>query len=208
MLIEKHYHGKVKRNICDLFWEEVTKAPSRDEVIGLDWIGLDWIGLDWIGLDWIDCCYGYQMTNSIINQKVPPVIVTPKYYLINIHRFGLFFLSTLQNEYSPLLVVETHHRIVDLMLQYFDGKVTETALREHFSTVYQVGCLHCGVWTSTCFMTITITNRLDLGWNRWWWIPFHHRTQSAQSHGGSSHSHSSIGRCYFGQLLCQFQDAR
>jgi hypothetical protein len=33
VLIEKHWRGKVKRTVCELFWEEVNKAPSKSEVM-------------------------------------------------------------------------------------------------------------------------------------------------------------------------------
>lgn len=32
ILIEKHWTDNVKRAVCDTFWEEVTKAPSKEEV--------------------------------------------------------------------------------------------------------------------------------------------------------------------------------
>jgi len=32
VLIEKHWRNKVKRTVCELFWEEVNKASSRAEV--------------------------------------------------------------------------------------------------------------------------------------------------------------------------------
>lgn len=31
-------------------------------------------------------------------QDVPPVLVTPKYYLVSIYRNGLYFLATLNTE--------------------------------------------------------------------------------------------------------------
>jgi len=50
------------------FWEEVTKAPSKEEVL--------------------------------------PVISTAKHYLIHIYRNDLFFLSVVNAEFPPLLVLE------------------------------------------------------------------------------------------------------
>eukprot|EP01114_Cavostelium_apophysatum_P011108 TRINITY_DN2529_c0_g1_i1.p1 TRINITY_DN2529_c0_g1~~TRINITY_DN2529_c0_g1_i1.p1 ORF type:complete len:416 (-),score=114.24 TRINITY_DN2529_c0_g1_i1:97-1344(-) len=33
ILIEKHYRGLLNRNICDLFWDEVRKAPKPEDVL-------------------------------------------------------------------------------------------------------------------------------------------------------------------------------
>lgn len=100
VMIEKHWLGRVKRAVCDRFWEEVMAASSPEDV--------------------------------------PPVVSTPKLYLVSTHRYGLFFLTAVPRETSPMLVFEVHHRIVDVLLQYFDGKVSEASVRENFSTVYQL----------------------------------------------------------------------
>jgi len=99
VLIEKHWRARVKRTVCEVFWEEVNKVSSKTEVL--------------------------------------PIITTPKFYMIHIQRYGLFFLSAIQKEVVPLLVVEALHRVVDIFIQYFTT-VNETALRENFSTVYQI----------------------------------------------------------------------
>lgn len=49
----------------------------------------------------------------------------------------MFFLSTVDMDISPLLVIDTHHRIIDVLLAYFKT-VTESTLRENFSIVYQL----------------------------------------------------------------------
>ena len=33
VIIEKHYRGLMNRNVCDYLWDEVSKAPSHDEVL-------------------------------------------------------------------------------------------------------------------------------------------------------------------------------
>mmetsp|Transcript_38226 Transcript_38226/g.75252 ORF Transcript_38226/g.75252 Transcript_38226/m.75252 type:complete len:415 (+) Transcript_38226:60-1304(+) len=99
VLIEKHWSGRVKRNVTEIFWEELNKAPKRSEV--------------------------------------PPVIATPKYYLIHVQRNDLTFLSTVQNETPPLLILEIQHRIVSVLQEYLK-KLSETKIRENFSTVLQL----------------------------------------------------------------------
>lgn len=36
------------------------------------------------------------------------------------------------------MVLETQHRIVDILLDYFGGKLNETTIRENFSTILQL----------------------------------------------------------------------
>eukprot|EP00961_Rhodomonas_salina_P301459 3940476-Rhodomonas_salina.1 len=46
--------------------------------------------------------------------------VTPKYYLIHIQRYGMFFIAVLNREVTPLLVTEFLHRVVDVFRDYFN----------------------------------------------------------------------------------------
>jgi AP-3 complex subunit mu len=100
VLIEKHWNGKVKRTVCEVFWEEVGKSTSRFEVL--------------------------------------PIINTPKQYLVHVQRFGLFFLCAIGKETAPQLCFEVLHRMVDVFVQYFGPKLNEAAMRENFTTVYQL----------------------------------------------------------------------
>lgn len=70
-------------------------------------------------------------------QDVPPILVTPKYYLVNIYRGGLYFLATLNGELPCLSTVEFLHRLFDVFNEYF-GEVSPRALTENFSTAYQL----------------------------------------------------------------------
>lgn len=114
VLIEKHWLDQVKRSVCDLFWEEVVKAPSKSEVSAVSII-----------------------VSHCVSSQLPPVIATPKLYLIHVYRCGLFFLSTADSEVAPLLVIELQHRIIDMFLQYFK-KVNDGVIKENFSIIYQV----------------------------------------------------------------------
>jgi len=97
--MEKHWRGVLNRSICDFFWEEVTKAPSKEEVL--------------------------------------PVISTAKHYLIHIYRNDLFFLSVVNAEFPPLLVLEFLHRLIDTFKEYFND-VSEEGLKSNFVTVVQL----------------------------------------------------------------------
>lgn len=68
---------------------------------------------------------------------MPPLIAASKYNLVNVYRDDLFLVATMVSEMPPLLVVEFLHRVVDLFHDYFGG-ADDTAIKENFSTVYQV----------------------------------------------------------------------
>jgi len=99
IIIEKHYRGLIGRNICEYFWDEVTKSNQPEEV--------------------------------------PPIISTPKHYLVHVQRDGLYYLSVVATEVSPLLVVEYLHRVADTFTAYFE-RVNENSIRDNFVTVYQL----------------------------------------------------------------------
>jgi len=99
VIIEKHWRGLVNRNVCDYFWDEVSKASSPS--------------------------------------AVPPVLVTPKFYLIHVQRSRLYFLCVNQQEVPPLLVIDFLHRACDIFQEYF-GPISESSLKENFVVVYQL----------------------------------------------------------------------
>ena len=85
-------------------------------------------------------------------EDVPPVLVAPKYYLMNVYRNKLYFLAIVAGEVPPGLVFEMLHRIVDIFDDYFGtsapktktggnntvSKADEFRMKENFSTVYQL----------------------------------------------------------------------
>ena len=71
-------------------------------------------------------------------EDVKPVIVTPKHYLVNIFRYRLFFLSTLQAEAPPMMVIEFMQRVLEVLFDYFGGPVNEVSIKDNFVTVYQI----------------------------------------------------------------------
>lgn len=68
---------------------------------------------------------------------VPPVLATPKWYLIHIQHQGLFFLAVVKNDTPPLLVLEFLHRVVEVFGHYM-SEVTEESIKDKFVVVYQV----------------------------------------------------------------------
>lgn len=59
-------------------------------------------------------------------------------YLFSILRDGLSYLAISHGEISPLLVIEFLHRIADIFVEYFGSPADESAIKDNFSTVYQL----------------------------------------------------------------------
>ena len=59
-------------------------------------------------------------------------------YLFNILRDGLSYLAACPGEISPLLVIEFLHRVADIFVDYFGSPADESAIKDNFSTVYQL----------------------------------------------------------------------
>lgn len=59
-------------------------------------------------------------------------------YLFSILRDGLSYLAITHGEISPLLVIEFLHRIADIFVEYFGSPADESAIKDNFSTVYQL----------------------------------------------------------------------
>jgi AP-3 complex subunit mu len=59
-------------------------------------------------------------------------------YLFSILRYGLSYLAVCPAEVSPLLVLEFLHRVADIFSDYFGTPTDESAIKDNFSTVYQL----------------------------------------------------------------------
>ena len=59
-------------------------------------------------------------------------------YLFSILRDGLSYLAITHGEISPLLIIEFLHRIADIFIEYFGWPADESAIKDNFSTVYQL----------------------------------------------------------------------
>ena len=58
--------------------------------------------------------------------------------IISIQRDSLIYISVCSNEMPPLLAIEFLHRIADIFHQYFGEPVDDIAIKDNFSTVYQL----------------------------------------------------------------------
>ncbi|KAL2619943.1 hypothetical protein R1flu_000148 [Riccia fluitans] len=69
--------------------------------------------------------------------KVPAVIASPTYYLINIVREGVTFLACTQSEMQPLLAIEFLCRVADVLADYFGG-LNEDLIKDNYVLVYEL----------------------------------------------------------------------
>lgn len=119
VLIERHFRGVTSRSVCDYFWERASAAMNH---------------------------HGGLSTASTVlpdGETVPPIMQVPEnnhgtLYLFSILRDGLSYLAICPSEVSPLLVIEFLHRIADIFVDYFGSPADESAIKENFSTVYQL----------------------------------------------------------------------
>jgi len=68
---------------------------------------------------------------------VAPIIASAKRYLIHVFKYNMYFLSTVQEDTPPLLVMEFLLRVADVFEGYFES-LSEQVIKENFVTVYQV----------------------------------------------------------------------
>lgn len=68
---------------------------------------------------------------------ISPIIITPYRHLINIYHNSLFFVAVVSNEISPLFVIEFLHRIVDIIVNYFND-CNENLFKEQLVTIYEL----------------------------------------------------------------------
>jgi len=76
-----------------------------------------------------------QHTNQ---NEVPPVIESGKYFIINVRRYSLFFVTVLETDVPPLLGVEALCQSISTLKRYFKAQLGETVIRENFALIYQL----------------------------------------------------------------------
>jgi len=123
VLIERHFRGVVtSRTVCDTFWERASSSVNHHGGVS-------------------------ATTSLLLNEQyydtVPPVMEVPEsdqgtLYVISILRDGLSYLAVCPAEVSPLLILEFLHRIANIFVEYFGSPADESAIKDNFSTVYQL----------------------------------------------------------------------
>lgn len=112
VLIEKHWEGKVKRNVCDLFWEETNKCSSKPETSPL------------IYTPKYVLIHVYRFNLSFltaVTKEVPPLLVIEA-----LHRIIDVFLMYFNNCLSETILKENFSIVYQLLDEMVDGGFPST----------------------------------------------------------------------------------
>jgi len=85
----------------------------------------------------VDQFWDEALKYSPFFSEVPPVITTPRYYLVHLQKHDLFFLSVVARDVPPLLVLEFLDRVASIFAEYFSN-LNEYVLKDNFITAYQL----------------------------------------------------------------------
>jgi AP-3 complex subunit mu len=122
VLIERHFRGVVtSRSVCETFWERASESVNHHGGLSS----------------------ATSLLTSLHYDSVPPVMEVPEsdqgtLYVISILREGLSYLAVCPAEVSPLLIIEFLQRIANIFVEYFGPPADESAIKDNFSTVYQL----------------------------------------------------------------------
>lgn len=121
VLIERHFREVTSRSICDYYWEKASASLAIT------------------GISTSSTVSGDPLS---IHDTVPPIMEVPEgdrsLYVFSVLRDGLSYLAACPAEVSPLLILEFLHRVADTFQDYFGTPADESAMKENFSTVYQL----------------------------------------------------------------------
>lgn len=165
VIIEKHYRGLVNRSVCDVFWEHVSRqsvesggggggsevktasggatpttintASELNRINDGMTTGSVSRTVSGVGSGGGGGFVGGVGTSLGDYSSLPPILTTPKHYLLHIKRQDLYFLAVTQQETSPLLILEWLNRVVETLQEYLNT-LSEESVKENFVTVYQL----------------------------------------------------------------------
>lgn len=127
VLIERHFRdAPVSRSVCDYFWDKASQGVNHHG-----------------GLSTTTSLLTNEEQQILLPLDVLPVMEVPEtnhgtVYIISILRDGLSYLAVVPAEVSPLMILEFLHRVADIFVDYFGNPADESAVKENFSTVYQL----------------------------------------------------------------------
>ena len=129
ILIERHFRGMTPRSVCEHFWERASVSLNHHG-----------------GVSTASAAVGFNPLP--LYDTIPPIMEIAidgehgdgrsTIYLFSILRDGLSYLAACPGEISPLLVIEFMHRVADIFVEYFGSPADESAVKDNFSTVYQL----------------------------------------------------------------------
>lgn len=127
VLIERHFRdAPVSRSVCDYFWDKASRGVNHHG-----------------GLSTTTSLLTNDEQQLLLPLDILPVMEVPEtnhgtVYIISILRDGLSYLAVLPAEVGPLMILEFLHRVADTFVDYFGSPADESAVKENFSTVYQL----------------------------------------------------------------------
>lgn len=69
---------------------------------------------------------------------VPPVLASPRAYVLHCGRDGVVLLGLVRREHPPAAALSFLAHVGDVLARYCGGRLREEALRESFATIVQV----------------------------------------------------------------------
>jgi len=132
ILIERHFRGMTPRSVCDHFWERASVSLNHHGGESTASTGSDPLPL----YDTVPPIMEIAMDEA--KHQGSGVDGGNSIFLFSILRDGLSYLAACPGEISPLLVIEFLHRVADIFVDYFGSPVDESAIKDNFSTVYQL----------------------------------------------------------------------
>ena len=144
VLIERHFRGVVtSRNVCTYFWERASESIANHHG-GIT--AVTRLHSSMSSSHTSNTSDSMPQTTSVakaLYDSVPPVMEVPEsdqgtLYVISILRDGLSYLAVCPAEVSPLLILSFLQRICDIFVEYFGSPADESAIKDNFSTVYQL----------------------------------------------------------------------
>lgn len=145
VLIERHFRGVVtSRSVCDTFWDRACLSVNHHG-------GVSSAVTSMSSSSSAALSYGYDTVPPIM--EIPASSTTKQggkgggggddddqgtLYVMSVLRDGLSYLAVCPAEVSPLLVLEFLHRIANTFVEYFGHPADESAIKDNFSTVYQL----------------------------------------------------------------------
>jgi AP-3 complex subunit mu len=127
VLIERHFRNTTtSRSVCDIFWTRASRNVNHHG-----------------GLSTTTSLLTQEEQQILLGLDAPPIMEIPEsdhgtVYVANILRDGLTYLAVLPAEVSPLMILEFLHRIADIFVDYLGSPADESAIKDNFSTVYQL----------------------------------------------------------------------
>jgi AP-3 complex subunit mu len=136
ILIERHFRGVTPRSVCDHFWERASVSLNHHGGVSTASTA---IASDPLPLyDTVPPIMEIPMDHNLLHENKKTVRGEQSIFLFSILRDGLSYLAACPDEISPLLVIEFLHRIADMFVEYFGSPADESAIKDNFSTVYQL----------------------------------------------------------------------